>query len=140
MTTYKYSMAQGGRNIKGEYKIKCKFVDGLLSEYWDSTAWQRRATTWGHRATLYKDGVQVARCTYKYYNRTWERYTYESVIRGVVERYKQKLIKQACEDERERTENGRLPRGFKKTYSAMIDVAFKNFVESIKENKLEKEF
>lgn len=133
MTTYKYNMAQGGRNIKGEYKIKCKYVEGLASEYGDGM-------TWGHRATLYKDGVQMTRCTYKYYNRTWERYTYESVIRGVVERHKQKLVKQACEDERERTENGRLPRGFKKTYSAMIDVAFEDFVKSIKDNALEKEF
>lgn len=130
MTTYKYNMAQGGRNVKGEYELKCEYLShGVRGEY---------GRTWGHRVKLYKDGTEVAKVVIPYYNRTWERYTYESAMREVLYRYKQKLIKYACEQER--SKHGRSPRGFKNTYGAMIDAKFKDFVDKIKDNALEKEF
>lgn len=130
MTTYKYNMAQGGRNVKGEYELKCEYLShGVRGEY---------GRTWGHRVKLYKDGTEVAKVVIPYYNRTWERYTYESAMREVLYRYKQKLIKYACEQER--SKHGRAPRGFKNTYGAMIDAKFKDFVDKIKDNALEKEF
>lgn len=129
MTTYKYKLARGGRKVAGDYKLECEYLShGVRGEY---------GRTWGHRVKLYKDGIEVAKAVIPYYNRTWERYTYESAMREVLYRYKQKLVKQACEQERASTESGRLPRGFKKTYGAMIDASFKDFDNKIKDNALE---
>lgn len=132
MTTYKYTLARGGRRVAGEYELQCEFLNhGVRGEY---------GRTWGHRVKLYKDGVEVAKAVIPYYNRTWERYTYESAMREVLYRYKQKLVKQACEWKRSTSENGRLTRGFKKTYGAMIDARFKDFDDKIKDNALERAF
>lgn len=138
MTTYKYVLAQEGErkhDIKntGEYKIVCEGVEGLRSEY-------GYGTTWGHRATLYKDGVQVARCTYKYYNRTWERYTYESVMHGVLYKHKQNMVNAVCDDIRKRTSNGRLARGTKKILQEVFDDIYADFDKKITDNALEKEY
>lgn len=136
MTTYKYILAQDGErkhDIKntGEYKIVCEYVEGLAGEY---------GRTWGHRATMYKDGEQVARCTYKYYNRTWERYTYESVLHGVLYKHKQNMVKSVCDDIRKHTSNGRLARGTKKNLQEIFDNIYADFDKKITDNALEKEF
>lgn len=138
MTTYKYVLAQEGErkhDVKntGEYKIVCEYVEGLASEY-------GHGTTWGHRATLYKDGVQVARCTYKYYNRTWERYTYESVMHGVLYKHKQNMIRSLCDVMRKHTSNGRLARGTKKNLQEIFDNIYADFDKKITDNALEQEF
>ena len=39
-----------------------------------------------HLATLFKDGVEVAKAKACYQNRTWERYEFESVLSHVVDR------------------------------------------------------
>ena len=47
--------------------------------------WQSRQN-WGHKATLYIDGIKTGptkRATY--YNRTWERYTYDSIAEILIE-------------------------------------------------------
>ena len=35
---------------------------------------------WGHRGKIYRDGVQIDRKTITYYNRTWEAWTYASLL------------------------------------------------------------
>lgn len=42
--------------------------------------------SWGHKAWLFKDGYEIAYSKATYYNRTWERYQFESVIRSVVDK------------------------------------------------------
>lgn len=129
MTTYKYKLERGGK-LAGEYELECEFLShGVRGEY---------GRTWGHRVKLYKDGIEVAKVVIPYYNRTWERYTYESAMHAVLYKYKQKLVKQACEQER--SEYGRLPRGFKKIYSGGMEALFAEFDYKIKDNALEKEF
>lgn len=51
--------------------------------------------SWGHKAYLYVDGQEVSYSKYTYYNRTWERYTFESVIRGVVSKTPDRLLSKA---------------------------------------------
>ncbi len=130
MTTYKYKLVRGGRKLAGEYELQCEFLShGVRGEY---------GSTWGHRVKLYKDGTEVAKVVIPYYNRTWERYEYESAMHAVLDKYKQKLVKQACEQER--SEHGRLPRGFKKIYAGGMRALFAEFDYKIKDNALEKEF
>ena len=36
--------------------------------------------SWGHKAVVFKDNYELSKSRIRYYNRTWERYTYQSVI------------------------------------------------------------
>ena len=36
--------------------------------------------SWGHTAVVFKDDYELSKSKIRYYNRTWERYTYQSVI------------------------------------------------------------
>lgn len=126
MTKYKYKLERGGK-FAGEYELKCEFLNHGVHGEWGST--------WGHRVKLYKDGIEVAKVVIPYYNRTWERYEFESAMRQALYKYKQKMIKQACEQER--SEHGRLPRGFKKIYAGGMEALFAEFDYKIKDNALE---
>ncbi len=60
-----------------------KVIDGvkftLVCETW------RIQYSWGHEVTLYKnDTFKVGRVKVRYYNRTWECYQYQSVIKSVI--------------------------------------------------------
>lgn len=47
-------------------------------------SWENR-NGWGHKVTLYRnDSVVVGTYKVRYYNRTWERYQYQSAIKGVI--------------------------------------------------------
>ena len=54
---------------------------------------------WGHKATLLHNGTHELN-TYKitYYNRTWEKYQYQSVIKSVLNDYIDYLIKDYIND------------------------------------------
>ena len=54
---------------------------------------------WGHKATLLHNGTHELN-TYKitYYNRTWESYQYQSVIKSVLNDYIDYLIKDYIND------------------------------------------
>lgn len=56
-------------NINNDYYIKCEVYNN--------------SRHWGHRATLYnKYHNKIDKLCYTYYNRTWERYQFESVLAG----------------------------------------------------------
>ena len=60
-----------------------KVIDGvkftLVCETW------RIRNSWGHEVTLYRnDTFKVGRVKVRYYNRTWECYQYQSVIKSVI--------------------------------------------------------
>lgn len=47
-------------------------------------SWHDRRS-WGHKVTLYKNNtVVIGTAKIRYYNRTWERYQYQSVIKSVI--------------------------------------------------------
>lgn len=47
-------------------------------------SWRTR-NSWEHEVTLYKnDTFKVGRAKIRYYNRTWERYQYQSTIKSVI--------------------------------------------------------
>ena len=51
---------------------------GAICNYWEN----RHA--WGHEVQLYEDGCLVASKKIRYYNRTWEAYTYQYTILGAI--------------------------------------------------------
>lgn len=62
-------------------KIKCKSGNeyNIVNEYWETSH------AWGHKSTLIAPWGEVESHKVRYYNRTWERYTYESCMSGLIE-------------------------------------------------------
>jgi hypothetical protein len=48
--------------------------------------------SWGHEAELYINGHMESCKKITYYNRTWESYTYQTILRNIVEGVSNKLI------------------------------------------------
>ena len=59
-------------------------------------------SSWGHKAELIRNNDYTLN-TYKirYYNRTWECYQYQSVIKGVLSTYMQQIIDDFINDYKE---------------------------------------
>ena len=51
----------------------------IVNEYWETSR------AWGHKSTLIAPWGEVESHKVRYYNRTWERYTYESCMSGLIE-------------------------------------------------------
>lgn len=59
----------------------------FASRYWSNSQ------AWGHECYLLQDGIgEVAKERYRYYNRTWECYTFQSVMDGAVDNYRKKEL------------------------------------------------
>lgn len=50
----------------------------ILCNYWGTR------NSWGHEATLYVDSQKIKSYKIRYYNRTWESYTFQSVINACI--------------------------------------------------------
>lgn len=50
----------------------------IFCDYWGTR------NSWGHEATLYVDSKKIKSYKIRYYNRTWERYTFQSVINACI--------------------------------------------------------
>lgn len=61
-------------------KIICKSGReyNIVNEYWETSH------SWGHKSTLIAPWGEVESRKVKYINRTWERYTYESCMSGLI--------------------------------------------------------
>ena len=62
-------------------KIICKSGNeyNIVNEYWETS------NSWGHKSTLIALWGEVESHKVRYYNRTWESYTYESCMSGLIE-------------------------------------------------------
>lgn len=62
-------------------KIICKSGReyNIVNEYWETSR------AWGHKSTLIAPWGEVESHKVRYYNRTWERYTYETCMSGLIE-------------------------------------------------------
>ena len=61
-------------------KIICKNGReyNIVNEYWETS------NSWGHKSTLIAPWGEVESHKVRYYNRNWERYTYESCMSGLI--------------------------------------------------------
>lgn len=50
--------------------------------------WKKTRVAFKHEATLLRDGNELLKVKINYLNRTWERYTYESVLEKLLEKAK----------------------------------------------------
>ena len=64
----------------------------FVCEYWE------RGQAWGHKVTLCKHGQEVASAKIRYYNRTWEEYTYQSAMYSALENYQRQELDRYIND------------------------------------------
>lgn len=83
----------------GDFEFVCRY-------------WEAR-NAWGHIATMYKGGEKLAEAKVRYYNRTWEMYTYQSAMRQALEDWYQGELASYLNEKR-KGYGGRFPRGAKK--------------------------
>ena len=58
-------------NLNNQYSVVCN--------------WQKTSYGFRHIATLHKNGFSIAKSKTCYYNRTWERFEFESVLNKIIE-------------------------------------------------------
>lgn len=51
----------------------------LVNEYWETR------NSWGHKTTILRNDYEYLSHKVRYYNRTWEMYTFQTCMRGTVE-------------------------------------------------------
>ena len=62
-------------------RIVCKSgrVYNIVNEYWENS------NSWGHKSTLIAPWGEVESHKVRYYNRTWESYTYQTCMGGLLD-------------------------------------------------------
>lgn len=85
-------------------KIKCKSGNeyNIVNEYWETSH------AWGHKSTLIAPWGEVESHKVRYYNRTWERYTYESCMSGLIETILEDNLKSYITEYKEKNDISRL--------------------------------
>lgn len=70
-------------------KIKCKSGNeyNIVNEYWETSR------AWGHKSTLVAPWGEVESRKVRYYNRTWESYTYQTCMSGLLDTILEKNLK-----------------------------------------------
>ena len=64
----------------------------FVCEYWE------KGQAWGHKVTLCKYGSEVASAKIRYYNRTWEAYTYQGAMYSALDNYKRQELESYIND------------------------------------------
>lgn len=72
-------------------EIRTKVINGnkwqFVNESWSTS------NAWGHRTNVFKNGLEIEEHKSRYYNRTWESYTFQSCMFGAISEieYKEKM-------------------------------------------------
>ena len=90
-------------------KIICKSGReyNIVNETWETSR------AWGHKSTLIATWGEVESRKVRYYNRTWERYTYESCMSGLLDSILENDFKNYITREKENNGIARLTKGKK---------------------------
>lgn len=85
-------------------RIKCKSGNkySIVNEYWETS------NSWGHKSTLVASYGEIESNKVRYYNRTWECYTYQTCMRGLVEKVLEDEQKRYITDFKEKNGISRL--------------------------------
>lgn len=93
--------------------------------YWENS------NAWGHEVRLVKGGIEVAKARVRYYNRTWERYTFQSAMYEVLAQFKQIEIGQHLDNYKYKHEIEKFKRG--QRAQALAEFEESNVAKDIKE-------
>ena len=85
-------------------KIKCKSGNeyNIVNEYWETSR------AWGHKSTLVAPWGEVESHKVRYYNRTWESYTYQNCMSGLLDTILENNLKSYITQYKEKNDITRL--------------------------------
>lgn len=89
----------------GEYKMLSKnakltaYKEFILDDTYtvECNTYETRYS-WGHYAKLVKNGYVIDESKFTYYNRTWEAYTYQSIIHSLLDKNKLSHLKYRADE------------------------------------------
>lgn len=76
--------------------MKKMSIDGHDIIFFNETWETYRA--WGHKTTFYLDNIELNSAKCRYYNRTWECYQYQSIMKSCVYAYMEKIENMFLQD------------------------------------------
>ena len=80
----------------GKVSIK-KFENA--GDHYDFVCWYwETSNAWGHEVRLVKNTIELAKAKIRYYNRTWEAYTFQSTIGEAIYNYKKAELQRYIDD------------------------------------------
>ena len=90
-------------------RIVCKSgrVYNIVNEYWETSR------AWGHKSTLVAQWGEIESRKVRYYNRTWESYTYQTCMSGLLDSILENDFKNYITREKENNGIARLTKGKK---------------------------
>lgn len=92
-------------------EIRRKNINGnnweLVNEYWETSY------AWGHKTTIIKNGYDYGTHKVRYYNRTWETYTYQTCMYGAIETIKEEELQRFIDSYKYKNNITRFKRGEK---------------------------
>ena len=92
-------------------EIRRKNINGnnweLVNEYWETSY------SWGHKTTIIRNGYCYGGHKVRYYNRTWEMYTYQTCMSGAIEELKEEELQLYINRYKEKNNISRFKRGQK---------------------------
>ena len=92
-------------------EIRRKNINGnnweLVNEYWETSY------SWGHKTTIIRNGFDYGTNKVRYYNRTWESYTYQTCMSGAIEKTKEEELQRFIDSYKYKNNITRFKRGEK---------------------------
>lgn len=94
-------------------EIKEKTINGI--KYTFICQYYETYSSWGHKVKLLQNGYEIARQKIRYYNRTWETYTYQTTMNSCVNIAYNNGLETFIFDYKEEHNKQRLNKGEKQT-------------------------
>lgn len=92
-------------------EIRRKNINGnnweLVNEYWETSY------SWGHKTTIIRNGYDYGTNKVRYYNRTWECYTYQTCMNGALNKLKDTELQNYIDRYKEKNNITRFKKGQK---------------------------
>lgn len=100
----------------------------LINESWETR------NSWGHKTTILRNDYEYLSHKVRYYNRTWERYTYETCMRGTVEELRDQQLSRYIDDYKYNNNISRFRKGEKeKVLEAFKETNISKELDALKE-------
>lgn len=87
----------------------------FVNHYWETS------NAWGHECHLLKNGSEMSKARARYYNRTWEKYTYQSVMFEAVDNARKDHLDHYIEAYKANNDIERFKAGQKKQLEEQFD-------------------
>lgn len=87
----------------------------LVNEYWENSR------AWGHKTNVIRNGYDYGTHKVRYYNRTWECYTYQTCMFGAIEEIRENELQRFIDNYKNNNDIVRFRKGERATVEKMFE-------------------